>query len=712
MKFPIRRKVILLTLALSLALVAASVFISSRLFSRQSRKELTTKVQEAARSMREELLQNYSEFLLQYDKKTEQIYREEREEIEKMSAPSQTDYEEKRRYFKMLTADLFPPEQGFGLSYETLTFMLDYRNALGQLSLIASTQNMQGGSVYYYDEEHDNLVYLLDSLSQDSPNYHFPLSVDKADESFKNVILPAEGPAAFFTEDFCVGGTALSLKDEARQLTVYVSFRTSTEALFRTQNAFLRTSALITLGISALIALVYLFFAVHFVTRPISAVSRAASAFTGKLAEGGTLSPVSAGVRQRDELGDLSERLDTLQQKIIEYLDSLAQKTAKEESMKAELDIASRIQMEALPESGFAAPGLKLDSFIRPAKEVGGDLYDYFLTDPDHLFFVIADVSGKGIPAALFMMRGKEIIRAAAHQGKSPGEIASLVNAELCQGNEEGLFISAFFGILELSTHQLRYARAGHEQPFLLRGGRAEKISEESNIVLGLFEFMTFEEDSLQMEPGDRLLLYTDGLNEGINLQAEEFGYERIAGILESEAEDLPAALYEGLKAFTGGAEQFDDVTMLLLKIGETERFVFPNPDYDVITSLCDSLEERLSDYDPEARSQVGMMTDEIINNIVSYAFEDRPPAAEKPELDVELSVSGEQICLRFTDNGKPFNPLTADSPDTEENPLTRAAGGLGIFFVKQFSDTVSYEYRDGRNCLRLIKNMTAPKVG
>ena len=716
MRFPIRRKVLLLTIALSLALVAAAVLISSALFSRQTRRDVMSKVKEASRSMSEELQQNYNEFLLNYNAKTEAIYEEEREEIERMSAAPPEEYEEKRRYFKALTADLFPPESGFGLSYETLTFMTDYRNALGQLSLVAATQGMQGGCVYYYDAQHGNLVYLLDSLSQDSPNYHFPLSVEKADEDFKNVILPAAEPAAYFSEDFCIGGTALSVKDEAgRQMTVYVSFRTSTEALFSTQNSFLRTSALIMLGTSALIALVYLLFADHFVARPITAVSRAASAFTGKLEEGGELSPVSAGLRQRDELGDLSDKLDTMQQKIIEYLDSLAQKTAKEESMKAELDIASRIQLEALPESGFQAPGVSLDSFIRPAKEVGGDLYDYFLTDPDHLFFVIADVSGKGIPAALFMMRGKEIIRSAAHQGKSPKEIASLVNAELCQGNEEGLFITAFFGIYEFSTQQLRFARAGHEQPFLLRDGKATKISEESNIVLGLFEFMTFEEDSLQMEPGDRLLLYTDGLNEGINAQAEEFGYDRIRQSLEGSAGRTPGetleTLHKNLEQFADGTEQFDDVTMLLVQLGETERFSFPDPDYNVITKLCDTLEKRLSDLDPEALSQLNMMTDEIVNNCVSYAFTNRAPDAEKPELDVELSVSGDTVRLCFLDNGIPFDPLEADSPDTEENPLTRAAGGMGIFFVRQFSDSVSYEYRDEKNRLTLIKKMTAPKT-
>ena len=702
MKLPIRRKVLFLTLGLSLALVMASVFISYTIFSRQIQRETLSKVEEATWNLSEEAGRRYDDFLVKYFKQGLAIYEESREEIEEMSALGQDEFADKRTFFKTLTAELFPPEQGFGMSYEKVEFNNNYRQLLGQMSLVSASNNLSGGTVYFYDEEHGNIVYLMDTASESAPYYHFPLSTEKAGEDLRAHLAKSEEPESYFEENACISIVRLTVSAEQGEATVYIDFRTSTEALFQTQRSFVRTSGLIMLSASLLISLVYLLFVDRYVARPLIRVTRAAAAFTDNLAEDKTLQPISAGVLQRDELGDLSERMDLMQEKIVEYVSSLAEKTKQEESMKAELSIASRIQREALPESGFASPGVHLDSVLKPAREVGGDLYDYFLTDADHLFFVIADVSGKGIPASLFMMRGKEVIKASAKQGLRPGEIAKAVNEELFRNNEEGLFITAFFGIYEFSTRRLCYARAGHEQPFLLRAGKAEKISEESNIVLGLFDGMDFAEDSLRMETGDKLLLYTDGLNEGINLADEEFGYDRIRGILEQDPPDMLSALQNGLQTFAGGAEQFDDVTLLLLSVQETERFSYKNPDYNVITDLTDTLEKRLRDLDPEGVAQIGMMTDEMVNNIVSYAFE----GIKEPELSVMFARNGDTVRLSFIDNGTAFNPLEKTDPDTEISPLDRPEGGLGIYFVRQFSDAVSYRREGRKNYFTLVKKM------
>ena len=704
MRFPIRRKVILLTLALSLALVAASVFISSTLFSAQVRNNAQDLVLEAAQTTGEEISVLYCDFLRLFKSLAVKAYAENKEDIEAMSS-FEGSFEEKKTFFENLTLGVFPPKSGVGLSYEMAVFYNNYQLILTDLSLVASAGQMTYGCVYYYDEESGNIVYLMDSTSDNSPSYRFPFSVEPVSENLKKYVIGTNKPAAFFEGTSCVAAFPIYDSGQSDKVLAYASYSYDVAGLEASQSSFIRTSALITLGVTLVLALVYFLFVDRFVARHITALSGAAAAFTAELEEKDrqTLEAISGHVKTGDELGDLSEKLDLMQGKIIEYVNSLAEKTAREESIKTELDIASRIQLQSLPESGFSAPGLQLESFIRPAKEVGGDLYDYFMTDDDHLFFAIADVSGKGVPAALFMMRGKELIKAEAGSGRSPGQIAKAVNDELCKNNEEGLFITAFFGIYELSTRRLTYARAGHEQPFLKRAGKAEKISEESNFVLGFFDTFDFAEDSLILEPGDSLLLYTDGLNEGINAQNEEFGYERIRNVLEQTRCGVLPALYRSLTEFADGTEQFDDVTMLLLNAEENTVFSWKNPVAEDISELCDTLEEKLEGYPPDRVAELGIMADEIMTNCISYAF----PDIVEPRLDVTLSLCGETVGLTFSDNGIPFDPLhQAPTVDVEDDPFERPEGGMGILMVKQFSDTAAYERKDGRNILRLTRKM------
>ena len=701
MKFPIRRKVLLLTLALSLALVAASVFISYTIFSARVRKNAAELCLESAASTAELIEMDYSRFLQLYRSYAETTYAQQKDEIEYMSF-REKDFDVKKDFFETLTKGVFPPKGGLGLSYEMSIFHNNYQDLLTELSLVSSAGQMVGGYVFYYDEPSGNVIYLLDSTSDNSPFYNFPFSVEKADKNLMQNVLKTDTPRAYFEDTFCISSVPVRDEEAGGQIVAYVGYHYNIRDIEESQRSFMMTSGLITLAATLLLALVYFFFVDTFVARHIRTLSRAADSFTRKLEENGSLDPASGGVKTRDELGDLSGRLDLMQSKIIEYVGSLAEKTAREESMKTELDIASRIQLQSLPESGFAAGDVRLDSFIRPAREVGGDLYDYFMTDADHLFFTIADVSGKGVPAALFMMRGKELIKSSAAGGRSPGQIAKAVNDELCKNNEEGLFITAFFGILELSTGKLTYARAGHEQPFLKRGGKAEKISEESNFVLGLFDSFDFEEDSLVLEPGDSLLLYTDGLNEGINGENEEFGYERIRTYLETHGEDELTGLYEALSAFADGTEQFDDVTMLLLKREEKLCFRFTRPDYDSITLFCDALEEKLTDFPQEPVSLLSLMSDEVMNNIISYAVKDRP----EPFMEAELEMNGDTARLRFSDNGEPFDPLKKGPADTEADPMERPEGGMGIHLVRQFADSVEYVRRGDKNVLSISKKL------
>nr|MBQ6242321.1 SpoIIE family protein phosphatase [Lachnospiraceae bacterium] len=706
MKFPIRRKVILLTVALSLALTAAAVFISYALFSARIRNDLSGACTDAAKSLSESVSFTNGEMLLGLQKDIDALVQENREAIEYWSSLPDPDQNEKNQFFENLTGDIFPPAGRIGMSYDKLVFLNEYRAMVGGLNTVMMSSDLQGAALVCYDPEHNELVFLADATSATSPRYNYPASVMTVPNEARRYFLPAGTGTAFFEGGYCLCTCMLTPEEEDPSVPpIYAVVQASLKNVSAYQSGFVRNMAGVMLGVTAVLALVYVLFVDRFVAKNVRRLSDAARSFTEQMqenAEGG-LTPVRADIRSGDEVEDLSRGFDLMQDKMAEYIRTIGEKTAREESIRAELALASRIQAESLPKSGFEARGARIDSLIRPAKEVGGDLYDYFLVDEDHLFFAEADVSGKGVPAALFMMRGKELIKAHASAGKSPGEVAKAVNTELCKNNEEGLFITAFFGLLELSTGLLRYARAGHEQPFLIRGGEARQISEESNFVLGLFDYFDFEEDSLTLQRGDRLMIFTDGLDEGIDPQEEAFGYDRIREVLERTPGNTLPALYDALAAFANGAEQFDDVTLLQLTAGTEKSWELAPPSYDDITTVCDGLHELLADLPADPVSELCMVTDEVMNNCISYAYDGVPA----PALHVALSRFAGLAQLEFADNGNPFDPLAQDTDaHMADDLLERPEGGMGIFLVKQFADAVRYEYRDGRNVLTIKKKL------
>ena len=223
-------------------------------------------------------------------------------------------------------------------------------------------------------------------------------------------------------------------------------------------------------------------------------------------------------------------------------------------------------------------------------------------------------------------------------------------------------------------------------------------ISEESNLVLGLFENMAFTADKLLLQPGDALLMYTDGLNEGCNEEKEEFGYERIAKTFVTAEEGTEEALYDALCAFCGEEEQFDDVTMLVLRFGKEMRVEIADPCYDDITKVCDAVLAELKDIDQDRASEIGLMIDEVMNNQISYAFD----GTEHPQITVRCIRGGGEVILCFEDNGKAFDPLREATPEK----LAKSEGGFGILLVKTLSDAQSFERKDGLNRLSFKKKI------
>ena len=241
---------------------------------------------------------------------------------------------------------------------------------------------------------------------------------------------------------------------------------------------------------------------------------------------------------------------------------------------QTELRTATQIQESMLPNVFPPYPErseFDLYASMDPAKEVGGDFYDFFLVDDDHLCMVMADVSGKGVPAALFMMASKIILANNAKMGKSPAQILTDTNASICANNREEMFVTVWLGILEISTGRLIAANAGHEYPALRRAdGAFELLKDKHGLVIGAMEFARYKEYELQLHPGDRLFVYTDGVPEATNAQTELFGTERMLAALNEDADGTPEGLLKTVRravdGFVQGAEQFDDLTMLCLE--------------------------------------------------------------------------------------------------------------------------------------------------
>ncbi len=278
-------------------------------------------------------------------------------------------------------------------------------------------------------------------------------------------------------------------------------------------------------------------------------------------------------VKINDEVGQLSHSVDTMRLALKEYISNLTETTKAKERIESELKIARSIQMNFLPKHFPPFPERQeLDIFavLEPAKQVGGDLYDFFLLNDEQLFFSVGDVSDKGVPAALFMAVTKTLMKGIAEQGLAPSDVLARVNNELCQGNDSSMFVTLFCGILNLRSGELHYSNAGHNPPLLLRlGQEPEWLSLPPGLVLGGMEDMVFQTRQIEMQPGDRLLVYTDGVTEAMNANQELYSAERLqqeVKVINSEdPQELIAGIQESLRVFTSGQPQSDDITIMAL---------------------------------------------------------------------------------------------------------------------------------------------------
>lgn len=399
---------------------------------------------------------------------------------------------------------------------------------------------------------------------------------------------------------------------------------------------------------------------------------------------------------------------------------TLIELNGQKERMENELFVAKSVQFAMLPKSFPPFPDrqdLDMAGVVLPAKEVGGDLYDFYTRD-NKLFFIIGDVSGKGIPAALIMAVTRSLFRSLSTHNDNPSDIIQNMNEAMSEMSEQNMFVTAFLGVLDLSTGELNYCNAGHNAPYIINN-KEHKVSLVpviANLPLGILTGFSFEKQNIKLSQNDIVFLYTDGLSEAENEQKQLFGEERIEHNLAKWDNQQPSQQYlelmkQAVNEYVGNAEQSDDLTMLIIKyipdnqtpsskVQTVKHTLVMRNDIQQIPTLAEWIEGL--GVPPTLDMSINLALEEIVSNVMLYAY----PEGQSGRVLIEAEQSDNQIVFIVSDTGKPFDPTKQADADITLSAEERQIGGLGIHLVRQIMDEIHYQRIDNKNILTLIKKL------
>lgn len=408
------------------------------------------------------------------------------------------------------------------------------------------------------------------------------------------------------------------------------------------------------------------------------------------------------------DIGMLSKALSNMRENLLNYLNKERQQAYKEQKAQSELDIARHIQTSALSTTYPKNDAFELATTMIPAREVGGDFYDFSFINDHQFAVVVADVSGKGIPAALYMMKAITLIKNMSRSKLDLDFMIQCVNELLCEGNDTCMFVTAFMAIIDLPTGKTTYVNAGHNPPLVGTKDGYLYLSPKKNIVLGINSKARFEKEEITLSPGDHLFLYTDGVTEAENKNSKFYGETRLLKILnktQNKAHNKPQEninmILKDIQKFVKDNPQSDDITMLDFAYLGSEKDVLTVPAEmnklnDVLTYIKNNMKKH--NISEKAQFNMVMASEEIFANIVSYAYKDKKNA----DVTIKTEISDNTYFVTFIDKGKKYNPLENKDPDVKAKIKDRSIGGLGIFLAKKVSDTISYQHKNGCNILKI----------
>ena len=464
--------------------------------------------------------------------------------------------------------------------FAALEQTMDYKVLLDILKGYCNEDEVDDVYLVMYDREHSVMVYIVDPDPNESARL-YPGEWESVERTEMERFLDWNGEGELYdlgnTEKYgwlCTAG--VPIRDENNNIVAFVLSDVTVNTVISNAKDFVIPFVIVILIATVIVALLWSKRIRRTIVKPINDIAQVCTEYMNdkKNHELGKDRFAMLNIKTGDEIENLSLVLADMERDMQEYLDDLTVATAEKERINTELDMAAKIQTAMLPHIFPPFPDRKeIDIYatMEPAKEIGGDFYDFFLIDDDHLCLVMADVSGKGVPAALFMMVTKVLIQSCAMLGVSASEILGRTNHAICKDNQLGLFVTVWLGILEISTGKLTTVNAGHEYPALLRkGGRFEFWKEKHNFVVGGFDDEIYEEHVTYLKPGDRVFVYTDGVPEAMDSSRNLFGTDRMLTALNKDtsasAHGVLINVRSAVNAFVKEAEQYDDLTMLCME--------------------------------------------------------------------------------------------------------------------------------------------------
>lgn len=504
--------------------------------------------------------------------------------------------------------------------------------------------------------------------------------------------------------------TIVPVKNEAGDIVAILSIQRPMSELVNGRRPYTITVLLSTAALIIFIGIVSGLYLKYQFVKPLKEVTDETKEFAKDNKKKTDLSEKKYKILEISELGD---SVNTMENEMLEYIENITKITSEKERISTELNIASAIQETSIPNQFPAFPErLDFDIFasMTPAKEVGGDFYNFSLIDDDHLALIIADVSGKGIPAALFMMVTNILITERLSFGESPSVAIESVNERICRRNVLNMFVTMWVGVLELSTGTLKCANAGHNDPAVYRkNGSFELIKFPHGLVVGAMSGIKYVDKEIKLEKGDKLFVYTDGVFEAIDKDNKLYGMDLLLENLNFAKDLNPEGIVNYIKnsvfEYAGLTPQFDDMTMLCIELkdkGPMNKIIV-----DAKLENLDKVIEFTKDILVKNGCLKNLLTpielaiEELFVNICNYAYVNNNGPFEIV-IDVENGIAK----IIISDKGLEFNPLEKKDPDITLDANERQVGGLGIFLVKKTMDSVDYSYTRGMNILVLTKKI------
>ena len=383
---------------------------------------------------------------------------------------------------------------------------------------------------------------------------------------------------------------------------------------------------------------------------------------------------------------------------------------SEQEKTKTELDVAKDIQMATLPTEFVTSEDVEIQAELKAAKTVGGDFYDYFLLDNDHIALVIADVSGKGIPAAMFMMKTITCFRNCVSIDKSPEEVLREVNRIINKGNDSNMFVTCFYAVINTKTGEMKYANAGHNPPIVGQKQDYHYLKCKPGFVLGPLKEVFVTNESYQLKNGDTLTLYTDGITEARNSKGLFYGEDRLLAVFNDKKYscllELHHTLKDDIERFVDGEDQADDMTYLTMKY-HGDKYLFEEQIFRGEKENLLKMIGFINNFAHEMKIEEGfinnlcVVADEMLSNIIKYGY-----AEFTDEIFIRLLYNQDQneFVMTIIDRAEKFDPFSVDNKPLEGNISKRKEGGLGILIVKKLMSEYAYDYINHKNIVTLKK--------